>query len=295
MPVKRSARRAQSAAPGSGLASPDVPAGNRWLYSFMAEPHPAELTTTTSTPASSNVVIVCRANRAASAPRPLCSDRAPQQPWWRGMTTSQPSAASTRTVASLTPGKNTCCTHPVSRPTTARRDPCAGTRRARAVRCPRGGEGATRSDATSSGANRAASRLPSIRRITPVRWAARSGRVSIRSRAGYGNVAKIAARAARSRGERGGSGEGGGPPGGSSAQPRAASMSRSYCTPEGQAGTQAMQPRQRSRWVAAASLAIVPPASVSPATVSPAAAPSRIWVIRWIRPRGESISSPHSW
>ena len=63
--------------------------------------------------------------------------------------------------------------------------------------------------------------------MTPVRWAARSGRVSIRSRAGYGNVAKIAARAARSRGERGGSGEGTGPPGGSSAQPRAASISRS--------------------------------------------------------------------
>jgi hypothetical protein len=102
-------------------------------------------------------------------------------------------------------------------------------------------------------------------------------------------VAKIAARAARALSERGGSGAGA-PPGVSSAQPRAAPMSRSYCTPDGQAGTQAMQPRQRSRWVAAAW-----PATVPPGTVSPADAPSRIWVIRWIRPRGESISSPHSW
>ena len=50
---------------------------------------------------------------------------------------------------------------------------------------------------------------------------------SSRSRAGYGNVAKIALRAARARSERGGSGAGAPPPGGSSAQPRAASMSRS--------------------------------------------------------------------
>ena len=173
MLVKRLARCASSPSPPK-----------RWVYSFMAEPQPAEFTTTTSTPASSNAVMVRRANPAASVARPLCSDRAPQQPCLRGMTTSHPSAARIRTVASFTPGKNTCCTQPVSRPTTARRGPCAGTRRAREVRCPRGGEGATRRDATSSGASRAASRLPSIRRITPVRWAARSGRVSIRSRAG---------------------------------------------------------------------------------------------------------------
>ncbi len=174
----------------------------------MAEPQPAELTTTASTRASSNAAIVCRANPAASAARPLCSDSAPQQPCLRGTTTSQPSAASTRTVASFTPGKNTCCTQPVSRPTTARRGPCAGIRRASAPRCPRGGEGATRSDATSSGAYRAASWLRSIRPITPVRWAARSGRVSSRSRRGYGNVAKIAARATRARSVRGGRGGG---------------------------------------------------------------------------------------
>ena len=124
----------------------------------MAEPQPAEFTTTTSTPASSNAVMVRRANPAASVARPLCSDRAPQQPCLRGMTTSHPSAARIRTVASFTPGKNTCCTQPVSRPTTARRGPCAGTRRASAA-CLRGGEGATLSDATISGANRAASRL----------------------------------------------------------------------------------------------------------------------------------------
>ena len=43
------------------------------------------------------------------------------------MSTSQPSAARTRAVAAFTCGKNTDCTHPVSMPTTARRDPRAAT------------------------------------------------------------------------------------------------------------------------------------------------------------------------
>ena len=65
----------------------------------------------------------------------------------------------------------------------------------------------------------------------------------------------------------------------SSVQARAASMSWSYCTPDGQAVMHAMQPRQRSKCSAAAGVS---------------AAPSRIWFTRWIRPRGESISSAHS-
>ena len=112
----------------------------------------------------------------------------------------------------------------------------------------------------------------------------------------------MAARTARSRRDRGGSGAIGTPAprarsavplglppqyaaapriaGASSAQVLAASISWSYCTPDGQAVMQAMQPRHRSKCSAAAAV---------PAPLS------RIWVIRWIRPRGESISSPQSW
>jgi len=66
----------------------------------------------------------------------------------------------------------------------------------------------------------------------------------------------------------------------SSVHTRAASMSWSYCTPDGHAVMQAMQPRQRSKCSAA---------------VAVSSAPSRIWFTREIRPRGESISSAHSW
>jgi len=61
---------------------------------------------------------------------------------------------------------------------------------------------------------------------------------------------------------------------------RAASISTSYLTPDGHAVMQAMQPRQRSKCVAAADVS---------------GEPSRTWPTRCIRPRGESISSPHSW
>ncbi len=86
------------------------------------------MTTIASTPARSNSAMVRPANLAASAGRPACSDSAPQQPWPGGTITSQPSAASTRAVAALTPGKKTCWTQPVSMPTTARRWPLAGMR-----------------------------------------------------------------------------------------------------------------------------------------------------------------------
>ena len=50
--------------------------------------------------------------------------------------------------------------------------------------------------------------------------------------------------------------------------------------PDGHAVTHAMQPRQRSKWAEASAVSWDP---------------SSAWVMRWIRPRGESISSPHSW
>src|SRR5215469_12760053 len=118
-PLNAAARPASASAPGLGLVL--AARAKNPPNSFMAEPHPAELTTIVSTPARSNSAIARSANLAASAARPECSDSAPQQPWPGGTITSQPSVASTRAVAALTPAKKTCCTQPVSMPTTARR------------------------------------------------------------------------------------------------------------------------------------------------------------------------------
>ncbi len=81
--------------PASGAASSSA-------YSFIAEPQPAELTMIASTSACSKVSISWRANVAASARLPSCSDSAPQQPCPAGTMTSHPSLASTRAVAALT-------------------------------------------------------------------------------------------------------------------------------------------------------------------------------------------------
>jgi len=58
---------------------------------------------------------------------------------------------------------------------------------------------------------------------------------------------------------------------------RVDSISFSYWTPDGQAVTHAMQPRQRSKWLTTVGLSEI--------------VPSRCDSINWIRPRGESISS----
>ena len=57
-------------------------------------------------------------------------------------------------------------------------------------------------------------------------------------------------------------------------------MSLSYCTPDGHAVTHAMQPRQLSHALTCAG--VIGPSSSWPARMSR------------MRPRGESISSPHS-
>ena len=69
----------------------------------------------------------------ASSSSPACSASAPQHPCVCGTTTSQPSAASTRAVASLTLPKNTRWTHPSSSATRLRCCPCAGMRAGRAA------------------------------------------------------------------------------------------------------------------------------------------------------------------
>ena len=61
---------------------------------------------------------------------------------------------------------------------------------------------------------------------------------------------------------------------------RTRSIRRSYWTPDGHAVTHAMQPRQRSKWVAISS-------DIGASVFSPSP-------ISTIRPRGESASLPHS-
>ena len=61
---------------------------------------------------------------------------------------------------------------------------------------------------------------------------------------------------------------------------RVSSISLSYCTPDGQAVTQAMQPRQLSMCSTSGAESSLPS--------------SRPVLISTMRPRGESISSPHS-
>ena len=68
------------------------------------------------------VDVQCRSRRRSAggrgqrlgSSRPAWNSSAPQHCWSRGTSTSQPSAASTRTVAALTRWKNTSCTQPVS-------------------------------------------------------------------------------------------------------------------------------------------------------------------------------------
>src|SRR5271154_986465 len=92
----------------------------RWPYSFMVEPQPAALMTMVSTLAASNMAMMVRAMAAAWSSRPEWTMRAPQQGWFSGVITSQPSAARTRAVAALTWEKKTDWTQPASMPTRKR-------------------------------------------------------------------------------------------------------------------------------------------------------------------------------
>ena len=207
-------------------------------YSFIVEPQPAALTTTHSTPRGLEGVDERAGESCASSSRPLCTDSAPQQPWRRGTTTSQPSACSTRAVAALTPGKNAPCTQPVSSPTVARRVPVGrGCAPAAARACP--SRGARLSIAARWGASRRAGRYDAAPGRARCAWRPRSGPRSSRSRRGCGNSAKIRPRSALSCAERSWW---------RSTWARVCSISVSYCTPDGHAVTQAMQPRQASQW-----------------------------------------------
>src|SRR5215210_2233928 len=96
----------------SALSAYSGSSRSRCPYSFIVEPQPAALTTTLSRFRSSKVSMVWRAKSRDSSSRPAWVESAPQQPCL-GATTSQPSAARTRTVAALTGEKKTRCTQPV--------------------------------------------------------------------------------------------------------------------------------------------------------------------------------------
>ncbi len=125
--------------------------------------------------------------------------------------------------------------------------------------------GASRSMACSSGSR--SSRLASASSIPSFCWIHSTG-ASARSRAGWVKSMKIRRRCSRSRRGRGAL---------RSICGRARSISFSYWTPDGQAVTQAMQPRQRSRC-----------RRISSDASEPSSLPTRMSTMR---PRGESISS----
>ncbi len=160
-------------------------------------------------------------------------------------------------MAALTDPNTTDCTQPVRMATRPRVSPRAGV--------------------TPSGAS-VERHGGAIRVIAPSRPGSGSARPSgarrraARSRRGYGSRANRPERTSLS-------------PSGRrtpvSIAPRVASTSWSYFTPEGHDETHAMQPRQRSKCVT----------KVGERPTVPSSRAS----ISWILPRGESISSLHSW
>ena len=221
--------------------------------SRRCEPQPAALTAIRSTPAASNASMAARARTRACSRRPEWACSAPQQGSC-GVTTSKPSAASTRAVAALTSPNTTDCTQPASRPTRARGVPSAA-RFAGPWR--RTFHGGASSPSGLSG--------PGSGSLRP----SGASFMAIRSTHGRVSAASSSERRASSNGLRSCV---------SSIRPRVCSISVPYCTPDGHAVTHASQPRQRSKW----------PTTVSVSSMVPSTMPA----IRWMRPRGESISSP---
>ena len=242
---------------------------SRAPYSFSDEPQPAALTTMASIPAPRTCRSAARRTAAPRPRRPLCTHSAPQQPCPRGITTSQPSAASTRAVAALTSGKNAPWTQPVSMPDHGRRVAARGDRARQPGTAAAAAGRARPSPAAAAAAGPAAGARDDLRQ--PAGLVGRSGAAQRPQPPRVGEQredrrAQRPLRAAAAACRR-------------STCARVCSISRSYCTPDGQAVTQAMQPRHASK---------------CPTIVGVSGSPSSACCIRWIRPRGESISSPHS-
>ena len=208
---------------------------------------------------------------AGAAPRPACSWSAPQQ---RGGARRVHLEALGGEHRARWPrsrrAKNTRCTQPWSSATVPRRSPARlealGQPRERAA--PSASARARPARRAAAPASRAAARraergaaeraaTAAAQRAQPARVgeaARRRSRRNARSRAGARQLRSTCA--------------------------RVSSISLSYCTPDGQAVTHAMQPRQLSM------------CSTSGADSSEPSSSPRF--ISTIRPRGESISSPHS-
>ena len=226
-------------------------------YSCIAEPHPAAFVSTAST-SPPNAARLRRAKPRAPARSPVCHDNPPQHPWPRGTHTSTPFRARTSIVATLMSGSSTCCAHPASNATRARRALRAGVRSGNAT-----ADG--KRPGTSSSIGRSAEGI-SARNAFPMP----ARRAAHRNRPGYGNVQRINARRTPSQ------------PDVATPAPTVARyglIKSRYGTPLGHAGSQARQPRQRSTCGRAAS-AVNRPSITS--------------FIKTIRPRGESISCPSS-
>ena len=88
-----------------------------WLYSFKVCPQPAALIIIKSRFRLAKLSIICFAKVCAWFSCPWWEGKAAQQPWLLGITTSQPLAVKTLTVASLTGEKNNLCTQPKITPT----------------------------------------------------------------------------------------------------------------------------------------------------------------------------------
>ena len=210
-----------------------------------------------------------RACRRACSRSPKWYASPPQQVCAAGIFTSQPLAASTRTVAMLVGPNMTSPTHPSTNATVARRAPRAGTK-----------SGSTSLPKRSG--TRAAAAMAAVRpRTRPNLTAARSSfsfctmrrpRASHRSLAGLGNTPRMKKRLTRtSQKERFRP---------SSSWARASSMMTPYLTPDGQEDSQARQSRHRSR--------------CSSTLGTGSSVPAARLRIRWRRPRGESSSMPSS-
>ena len=162
---------------------------------------------------------------------PACSCSAPQHDGSWGASTFQPSAASTAAVSAFTPLNITRWTQPRSTATVPRDSPWAATCSGSAWRTGAAGASLATSAIRPSGSE-------AVSRSSFVAAPKRISGTSQRIRSGWGKSANTALRVHLSWPLRSHL---------RSTWARVSSISLSYCTPDGQAVTHAMQPRQLSK------------------------------------------------
>ena len=255
-------------------------------YSFMAEPQPAELTTMASTPAWLNSSIRAVANLCASVCAAVVEGEGAAAALGWGDYYVAAFGGQDSGGGDVDLGEEDLLDAAGEHAD----DGAAGTSAVtRAGRWPRGARlegrlGATLRAAAISGARRSA-RLRCMRRSSLVRWAARSGAISRRSRPGRERSRRWRRGGRVPWGDRGGSGLDR-PRRVRVAQARAA---RSACRSGRRTGRPGRRPCSPGSGPGAR-----PPHAAEATVPSSRPRPSSSWLIRWIRPRGESISSPQS-